>query len=181
MGFPAIALGRNVGPSSLLANERPDPVRIIATVGKYHRPWLQFGQEYAAEPVIMSLAGRQAKAQRQAIGVHHCVHLAGQSATRPLPRLVLLNHVGADDFNCKALCVDKPGERESKRYRMLLHLPLHQRGEVQSLARRLVGRPHHPNRSCLEGGSWPPFICLHRPGDMPLHRRKACTNELRDA
>ena len=63
-GVPAIALGRDVGPCALLVNERPDAVCIIATVCKHHRFWKQPGQKYDAQPVVVSLAGRQAKAHR---------------------------------------------------------------------------------------------------------------------
>ena len=37
----AIALRRNVCPCTLLAGERPDPIRIISSIGQQRRSWMQ--------------------------------------------------------------------------------------------------------------------------------------------
>jgi hypothetical protein len=80
----------------------------------------------------MSLAGREAEAHRQAIGVHYGVHLASQSAARLVrkhwlddgPLMVTefiahdsrlqfgnLNHVPADTFKGKPPCLEWPNDR----------------------------------------------------------------------
>lgn len=58
-GVPAIAFGRDVCPCTLIVNKRPDPVGLMATVGKHHRLRAQSGQEYWAKPIVVSLAGRR--------------------------------------------------------------------------------------------------------------------------
>lgn len=106
-GVPAIAFGRDVCPCTLIVNKRPDPVGLMATVGKHHRLRAQSGQEYWAKPIVVSLAGREIKAQRQATGVHHSVHLAGQSAARPTHVLISVpGKTGSVLMNPHNGCID---------------------------------------------------------------------------
>ena len=72
----------DVCPRSLLTRELPDPVGVISAICEQRRSGLQFRQENRAEAIVVCLAGREAKAHRQTIGVHDRVNLARQSASR---------------------------------------------------------------------------------------------------
>jgi hypothetical protein len=78
----AVASWPDVGPCTLLGRKAPDPVRIITTIGQQHRFRLQSRQEFASKSVVVRLAGRQREPHRQAIGIHQCMNLAGQSTSR---------------------------------------------------------------------------------------------------
>ena len=69
-------------PSALLTGERPDPVRVISAICQQHGSWMQPGQEHRTEPIVMGLAGREAKVHRQAISIHDGVYLGGKPASR---------------------------------------------------------------------------------------------------
>jgi predicted phosphate transport protein (TIGR00153 family) len=66
-------------PCSLLTGELPDPIRVVSTIREQHRLWKQDAEENRTQPVIMRFTGREGEMDRQAIGVHHRVNLAGQA------------------------------------------------------------------------------------------------------
>lgn len=74
----ADSLRRNVRPCPLLAGKLPDPVRVVAAIREQHRLRRQSAEEHRTQPVIMRLTRRESEMDRQAVGVHHRVHLAGQ-------------------------------------------------------------------------------------------------------
>ena len=61
-GVLAVHLRGYVGPSALLVYERSDLVGIVATIRQHHRSRAQSGQKHRTEPIVMSLARREAEA-----------------------------------------------------------------------------------------------------------------------
>ena len=77
----AIALGRDGCPCAFLHGKLPDPIGVVAAVGKQRRSGLQPRQKFAGIPIIVSLTGAQRQSYRKASAVHECMDLAGQSAS----------------------------------------------------------------------------------------------------
>lgn len=73
----AISFRRDVRPCSLLAGKLPDPVGLVAAIREQHRLGKQCAEQNRTQPVVMRLAGREGEMDRQAIGAHHRVNLAG--------------------------------------------------------------------------------------------------------
>ena len=76
----AIAFRWNVGPRALLHGKLSDPVGIIATIRKQHRPGFQSRQQFSGESNVMCLAGAQRQPYRQTIAIDHRMNFARQAA-----------------------------------------------------------------------------------------------------
>jgi hypothetical protein len=65
-----IAFGRDVGPSAFLHGEFPDPIGVVATVRKLHRPGFQMRQQFSSKSIVMGLTRCQCQPYRQAIAIY---------------------------------------------------------------------------------------------------------------
>ena len=74
----------------LLASKLPDPVGVIAAIREQHRLWKQGAEENRAQPVVVRLTRREGEMDRQAIGVHDRVNLAGQATPRATHILMIV-------------------------------------------------------------------------------------------
>jgi hypothetical protein len=75
-GVFAIALRRDVGPSALLVDQRPDSVCIVAAVSEHHCSRPQTDQQSRTQPIIMRFTGCYSEPHWQSIGVNNRVKLA---------------------------------------------------------------------------------------------------------
>jgi hypothetical protein len=75
---------------ALLAGKLPDPVRVVAAIREQHRFGKQGAEESRTQPAIMRFTGRESEMNRQAIGVHHRMNLAGQAASRAAHVLMIV-------------------------------------------------------------------------------------------
>jgi hypothetical protein len=57
----------------------PDPIRVVSTIREQHRLWKEGAEENRTQPIVVRLTRREREMDRQAIGVHHRVNLAGQA------------------------------------------------------------------------------------------------------
>jgi hypothetical protein len=80
----AIAFWRDVGPRAVLHGKVSDPVGVVATVGKKHRPGFQTRQQFYGKSKVVRLAGAQRQPYRQAIAIDHRMNLLVQPP-RDLP------------------------------------------------------------------------------------------------
>jgi hypothetical protein len=65
----------------LLARKLPDPIGVVPTICEQHRLWKQGAEENRTQPIVVRFNRRESEMDRQAIGVHHRVNLAGQATS----------------------------------------------------------------------------------------------------
>ena len=63
----------------LAGEQAPYPIRVVSAICKQHRLWKQGAEEHRTQPIVVRLTGREGEMDRQAIGVHDRVNLAGQA------------------------------------------------------------------------------------------------------